>query len=324
MNQTMMDLFISFQGETPGLSALFNLLVWGGIFVSLVGAFLRSIRMVPTSKAFVVERLGLYSKTLGPGFHALIPVLDNVAFIRDLKEESITVPPQACFTSDNVQVEVDGVIYISVTDPVSASYGVTDYRYAATQLAQTTIRSVIGTLDLDKTFEERNLISAKIVEVVSEAGKSWGIRVHRYEVKNIQPPVTVKNAMEKQVSAERDRRAIIARSEGDRQSRINRSEGRKTELVNRSEGEMQRRINEAEGRAREVEAIAAATAESIDKLAAALSVPFGEHAVRLQLSQKYLGNLGTLGDRKAQVLLPADLSNLDGLLNSLGLSVPKD
>ena len=302
-----------------GLINFFIFAVWGICFAVLIFQFFRSIRIVPTTKAYIVERLGKYSRTLGPGFHALLPFLDRVAFIQDLKETSISVPPQVCFTADNVQVEVDGVIYISVSDPVAASYGIDDYLVGAIQLGQTTTRSVIGTLDLDRTFEERDIISAKIVEVLSEAGQVWGIRVHRYEIKNIVPPTTVKNAMEKQVTAERERRAIIATAEGEKESRISRSIGMKAELINLSEGEMTRRINEAEGKASEIQSIAEATAESIEKLADAITQQGGDDAVRLQLSQKFLTQLGHLANEDTSVLLPADLTRLDELLNSLHL-----
>ncbi|MXW79601.1 MAG: paraslipin [Gemmatimonadetes bacterium] len=301
---------------------IFNLVVWGLLFLVLIFKFFRSIRLVPTQSAYIVERLGKYSRTLNPGFHALVPFVDKVTYIRDLKEETVDVPPQECFTRDEVQVEVDGVIYISVIDPVKASYGVTDYSFAAMQLAQTTTRSVIGTLDLDRTFEERELISAKVVEVLEKAGQTWGIRVHRYEIKNLSPPPTVKEAMEKQVTAERNRRAIVAQSEGDKQSRINTSEGRSFELVNRSEGEMQRTINEAQGRAEEIRAIAQATAESIEKISASISLPGGESSVRLQLAEKYLKRLRALADSDTQIVLPADLTNFEGLLDSLKLSKP--
>lgn len=240
--------------------------IWGLIFAIFIIKLFQSIRLVPTKSAYIVERLGKYHTTLDAGFHALVPFIDKVAYVHDLKEETIDVPPQECFSSDEVNVEVDGVIYISVMDPVKASYGVTDYRYAAIQLAQTTTRSVIGTLDLDRTFEERDVISAKVVEVLDQAGATWGIRVHRYEIKNIAPPETVKNAMEMQVNAERERRALLAKSEGDKQSKINRSEGVKAEMINRSEGEMQKRINEAEGKAEEILTIAKATAESIERI----------------------------------------------------------
>jgi regulator of protease activity HflC (stomatin/prohibitin superfamily) len=213
-------------------------------------------------------------------------------------------------------------MYISVVDPVKASYGVTDYVFAAVQLAQTTTRSVIGTLDLDRTFEERDLISSKVVAEVSQAGEAWGITVHRYEIKGIATPATVRNAMEQQVTAERERRALVARSEGEKQSRINRSEGQKMELINKSEGEMQRRINEAEGRAAEVLAIAEATATSIEKIADAVSLPGGEKAVRLQLTERYLKGLATLGSSgTTQVVLPADLTRVDTLIDSMGLTM---
>ena len=305
------------------ISTYVNFAIWGLIFVIVMYKFARSIRLVPTQSAYLVERLGKYRATLGPGIHLLLPFFDQVTFVHDLKEESIGVDPQECFTSDNVKVEVDGVIYLSVTDPVNASYGIMDYRFAATQLAQTTTRSVIGMLDLDRTFEERELISAKVVEVLSEVGQGWGIRVHRYEIKNIVPPNSVREAMERQVTAERERRAIVAKSEGDKQSRINRSEGLKTELVNISEGEMQRRINEAEGKAREIEAISEATAESIELLAAAINAKGGKEAVRLQLTQKYLGQLSHLADQETTVLLPVDLTQLDDLLGAIGLQDDK-
>ena len=299
---------------------IFNLIIWGILFLVLIFKFLRSIRLVPTKFAYIVERLGRYHKTLGPGFHALIPFVDRVAFIQDLREETVDVPPQECFTRDEVKVEVDGVVYMSVTDPVKASYGITNYSFAAVQLAQTTTRSVIGTLELDRTFEERDLISAKVVEVLEKTGETWGIRVHRYEIKNLAPPPTVREAMEKQVTAERNRRAIVAQSEGDKQSRINTSEGRRLELINRSEGEMQRMINEAQGRAQEILSIAEATAQSIEKIAAAISMPGGESSVRLQLAEKYLKQLRTLARSDTQVLLPADLTDLEALLKSIELS----
>lgn len=298
---------------------VFNVLVWSILILVLIFKILRSIRIVPTQSAYIVERLGKYSKTLGPGFHVLVPFLDRVTYIQDLKEEAITVPPQTCFTKDNVQVEVDGVIYISVVDPVKASYGITDYRFGGIQLAQTTVRSVIGTLELDRTFEEREVINSKCVGVLNEIGPSWGINVHRYEVKNIVPPSSVKNAMEQQMTAERTRRALIAKSEADRQSRINTSEGFKMEVINKSEGEMQRRINEAEGKAQEITAIAEATAQAIETIAAAIVEEGGEEAVRVRLSQQYLSQLGYLAKSQTSVLLPADLTRLQNLLDSLNL-----
>ncbi|GAA0787240.1 MULTISPECIES: SPFH domain-containing protein [Pseudomonadati] len=297
--------------------------IWGIIFAIFVMKLFQSIRLVPTKSAYIVERLGKYHSTLDAGFHALVPFVDKVAYIHDLKEETIDVPPQECFSSDEVNVEVDGVIYISVTDPVKASYGITDYRYAAIQLAQTTTRSVIGTLDLDRTFEERDLISAKVVEVLDEAGAIWGIRVHRYEIKNITPPETVKNAMEMQVNAERERRALLAKSEGDKQSKINRSEGVMAETINRSEGEMQRRINEAEGKAQEILTLAKATSESIERLASVISSEGGQSALRMQLGEQYMKQLDGLSKPGSRIVLPGNLVNFEYWMDSIGLKDDK-
>lgn len=299
---------------------IFNVIVWGVFFIIVIVGFFRAIRLVPTKRAFIVERLGKYRITLRAGFHALVPFVDKVTFQLDLKEETVDVPPQDCFTKDEVKVEVDGVMYISVVDPVRAAYGITDYRTAAIQLAQTTIRSVIGTIELDRTFEERELISARVVQVLSEAGENWGVQLHRYEIKNISPPESVRVAMERQVTAERDRRALVAKAEGDRQARINRSEGDKMELVNLSQGDMQSRINEAEGQAGAILALAEATAESIKVVARAVSQPAGEQAMRLQLVERYLSSLSQLARSDVNVLLPADLSQLDGLLAGAGLN----
>ena len=291
--------------------------IWGIFFLLLIFKFFQSIRLVSTQTSHIVERLGRYNKTLDAGFHALIPFLDKVTFVQDLREEAIDVPPQECFTRDEVQVSVDGVIYMSVIDPVKASYGITDYRFAAVQLAKTTTRSVIGTLDLDRTFEERDVISAKVVEVLDEAGAIWGIRVHRYEIKNLTPPETVRNAMEKQVRAERERRAIMATSEGDKQSRINRSEGLKTEMVNISEGEKQRRINEAEGRSEEILSIAEATAESIEKIAAVVSRNMGSEALKMQISERYIDTLNSL--ENSRIILPSNIAQYTGWVDNLGM-----
>jgi len=281
--------------------------------------FVRAIRLVPNQFNFIVERLGNYHKTLGAGFHALVPFIDKVVYKKDLREETIEVEPQECFTKDNVKVEVDGVIYISVMDPVNASYGVTDYRYAAVQLAQTTTRSVIGIMDLDQTFEERAKMSKEVVEVLSEMERPWGIKVHRYEIKNIMTPRTVQNAMERQMTAERDRRAVIAKSEGVKGSKINDAEGMRTEIINISEASMQRRINEAEGTAQEIEAIAEATATSIEQIADALSQPSGKEAMQLQLAEKYLDVLEGLGRDENDIILPKDITNYDALMEGLSL-----
>jgi regulator of protease activity HflC (stomatin/prohibitin superfamily) len=281
--------------------------------------FVRSLRLVPNQYAYIVERLGNYHKTLGPGFHALIPFVDKVVYKQDLREETIEVEPQECFTKDNVKVEVDGVIYLSVMDPVNASYGITNYRYAAVQLAQTTTRSVLGNMELDQTFKERAAMSKEVVKVLSDVENVWGIKVHRYEIKNILTPRTVQKAMERQMTAERDRRAIIAKSEGVKGSRINDAEGVRAEIINISEAEMQRRINEAEGYAQEILSIAEATAMSIEEVAEALSRPNGTEAMKLKLSEKYLDVLSGLGRGENSVILPKDISNYDALMEGLSL-----
>ena len=299
---------------------IFILVIWASIFSFLAYKFIQAICLVPTQSAYVVERLGKYKCTLEAGFHVLLPFVDRVAFIQDLKEETIDVPPQECFSKDEVNVEVDGVIYLQITDPLKASYGITDYRFAAMQLAQTTTRSVIGTLELDRTFEERDIISAKVVEVLDKAGETWGVRVHRYEIKNITPPLTVKNAMELQVNAERERRAILARSLGDKASKINRSEGQMKEMINISEGEKQRQINSAEGKAEEIIAIARATGESIRVIAQSIEQTGGEQALNMQLSEQYLDKLKGLSQKDRKVILPVNLLDFNQWINTLGLN----
>jgi len=298
---------------------IFSQFVLAIFAIYLTFKFLQALRLVPNQYAHIVERLGNYHKTLGPGFHALIPFVDKVVYKQDLREETIEVEPQECFTKDNVKVEVDGVLYLSVVDPVNASYGITNYRYAAVQLAQTTTRSVIGLLDLDETFEERAKMSKKVVEVLGDVERLWGIRVHRYEIKNINTPRTVQKAMERQMTAERERRAVIAKSEGVRDSNVNDAQGRRAEMVNISEAEMQRRINEAEGWANEIEAIAEATAVSIEQIAEAISQPKGKEAMKLQLKQKYLKVLDGLGKDENQIILPKDITNYDALIEGLSL-----
>lgn len=293
--------------------------VLGILAIYVLYKFIQSIQLVPTQKAYIVERLGRYQKTLGPGFHALIPFLDQVKYRQDLREETIEVEPQECFTKDNVKVEVDGVIYLSVIDPVNASYGVTDYRFASVQLAQTTTRSVIGTMDLDDTFEERALINKEVVDVLSEMEKAWGIRVHRYEIKNIVTPRTIQRAMERQMTAERERRATIAHSEGVMESSINDAEGVKREVINVSEGEMQRRINEAEGVAKEIEELAEATATSIEAIATALNTQKGKEAMQMRLAEKYINQLAKLSNEENDIIIPTDITNYDAVMQGLSL-----
>ncbi len=304
-----------------GIIGVASIVVLAGAAFYVLAKLVRSVRFVPNKTELIVERLGKYSETLGPGPHVLIPFFDRVAFTVDRKERAIEVPPQDCFTRDNVKVEVDGILYMSVMNAKQASYGITNYSFAAIQLAQTTTRSVIGTLDLDRTFEERDVINGRVIATLNEVSAAWGIKVHRYEVKNIVPPLSVKDAMERQMGAERDRRAMLARSEGEKQARINSSEGQKMELINLSEGERQRRVNEAEGKASEILAIARATAESIEKVGSAMSTEGGADAVRLRLAQQYLGKLSALGDARTNVVLPVDLTRMGDLLDGLGLHV---
>ncbi|MEN6428322.1 MAG: stomatin-like protein [Phycisphaerales bacterium] len=276
--------------------------------------FVRMIRIVPQKQAFIIERLGKYATTLDAGFHVLVPFVDRVAYRHTLKEQAIDVPPQQCITKDNIAVEVDGILYMQVVDAKLASYGIDNYRFASIQLAQTTMRSVMGKLDLDKTFEERENINSVIIAAVDKASEPWGIKVTRYEVKNIMPPQSIKDAMEKQMRAEREKRALIAESEGDRQAKINRAEGEKREMIARSEGDKQRRINEAEGRAVEILQVAEATAEGIRKIAAAISDKGGAEAVNLRIAEQYLGEFGKLAKTNNSMIIPSDLADIAGVI----------
>jgi regulator of protease activity HflC (stomatin/prohibitin superfamily) len=236
-----------------------------GIAIVIALIIINSIKIVPQKSAFLVERLGKYNGTLKAGFHFIIPFVDKVAYRHTLKEQAIDVDSQSCITRDNISVEVDGILYLQVIDPQKASYGIDHYRFASTQIAQTTMRSIIGKLELDKTFEERDTINTRIVEAVDVASDPWGVKVTRYEVKNITPPQSINDAMEKQMRAEREKRAVIAESEGQKQAIINRAEGDRQEMIARSEGEKQKRINEAEGKAKEIEFVASATANGFVK-----------------------------------------------------------
>jgi len=288
-----------------------------GILLLAIIVFFKTIQIVPQKSAIIIERLGKYSKTLEAGFHILVPFLDKIAYKHTLKEQAIDVPSQTCITKDNIAVEVDGILYMQVFDAKKASYGIDDYRFASTQLAQTTMRSVIGKMDLDKTFEERDVINGAIVNAVDDASDPWGVKVARYEVKNITPPQSIKDAMEKQMRAEREKRAEIAKSEGDRQAKINRAEGEKQESIRESEGERQRRINEAEGKAREIELVAEATAESLRKIAAAISEPGGKNAVNLRVAEQYVEEFGKLAQETNTTIIPSDLSDIGGMVKSI-------
>lgn len=244
--------------------------------------------VIPEQESFIVERLGKYTKTLGSGFHLLVPFIDRIAYKQNLKEETIDVEPQICITSDNVQVEVDGILYLRVIDPVKASYGIDSFRFAVCQLAKTTMRSEVGKLELDKTFCGREGINDNIVRALDEASDNWGIKVTRYEIRDITPTSTILEAMESQMRAERIKRASILESEGKRQARINVSLGDKQDAINRSMGERQRRINIAEGRAKAIEITSTATAEGLNLVAEALMVPGGKTAMGIRLAESYI------------------------------------
>jgi len=271
---------------------------------------LKTAYVVPQRTVYIVERLGKYHATLEAGFHILVPFIDRIAYKHSLKEMVIDVPPQICITKDNIQVEVDGILYLQVVDPVKASYGISNYIIATTQLAQTTMRSEIGKIDLDKTFEEREKINSEIVTAVDKASDPWGIKITRHEIKNITPPTSIKDAMEKQMRAEREKRALIAESEGDKQAKINRAEGDKQEAIARSEGEKMKRINEAEGRAAEIERVAKATAWGIREIASAINEKGGINAVNLRIAEQYLNEFGKLAMKNNTMIIPADLSNI--------------
>ncbi len=289
----------------------------GGIALAVIIVIFKTARVVPQKSNFVVERLGKYSRTLDSGFHLLIPFIDKVAYTHTLKEEVIDVAQQACITRDNIQVGIDGVMYIQVIDAHKASYGVDNYRNAASQLAQTTMRSVIGQTDLDKTFEERAKINEEVVRALDEAATPWGIKVLRYEVSDIELPNSIKDALEQQMRAERERRAAIAKSEGERQAMINVSEGQKQEVINLSEGEKLKQINEAEGRAEEIQLIATATAEGLRKIAEAIQTPGGKDAVSLRIAEQYVKEFGNLAKTNNTLILPAELSNVGGAVAGL-------
>ena len=276
--------------------------------------FAKTIKIVPQKTAFIVERLGKYRGTLLAGLHILLPFIDKIAYKHTLKEQALDVASQTCITQDNIAVEVDGILYLQVIDPQRASYGINNYQFAATQLAQTTMRSVIGKLELDKTFEERDMINTQIVDAVDKASDPWGVKVTRYEVKNIVPPQSIKDAMEKQMRAEREKRAIIAESEGTKQAKINVAEGDKQELIKRSEGEMQRRINEATGRASEIEQIATATSNGLRAIATAISEENGLNAVNLRIAEQYLTEFGKLAKLNNTMILPSNLSDIAGVV----------
>ncbi len=287
------------------------------VAILVVVALIKTARVVPQREQFVIERLGKYSRTLDAGFHILIPFIDVVAYKHTLKEQTFDVASQSCITKDNIAVEIDGVIYLQVVDAHSASYGITNYMFATSQLAQTTLRSEIGKIDLDRTFEERETINAQVVDAVDRAAEPWGVKILRYEIKDIVPPVSVKDALEKQMRAERERRAVVAESEGERQARINVSEGDKQETINLSEAEKQKQINEAQGRAEEIRLIAEATAQGIREVANAINEPSGRDAVNLRVAEQWVGEFGKLAQTSNTMIIPAQLGDVASLVTTV-------
>ena len=293
-----------------------GLIFFGVVAFIVIVAIIKTAVIVPQKTAYIVERLGKYRCTLEAGFHILVPFLDRIAYRHSLKEQAIDVPPQECITKDNIAVSVDGILYMQVMDPAKASYGIGNYLFATTQLAQTTMRSEMGKLDLDRSFEERTSINAAIVAAVDKASDPWGIKVTRYEIKNITPPRTIRDAMEKQMRAEREKRAMIAESEGERQAKINRAEGERQQAIALSEGERMRKINEAEGRAREILLVAEAQSEGIRKVAEAIEAKGGLESVNMQLAQQYLTQFGNLAKTNNTMIIPSDLANVAGVIKA--------
>lgn len=290
---------------------------WAIVALYFIYKIFRCIRIIPATDVLIVERLGKYSRSLKAGFHILIPFIDRDAYYHTFKEQAIDVQPQICITNDNVQVKVDGVIYVRLIDPVRASYGIEDYKFASIQLAQTTMRSVIGTMELDKTIGEKDLINSTIVAAIDQASEPWGIKVNRYEILNIVPPKSVLDAMEKEKKAQIQKRSQILLSEGERDSRINRSLGFKEEAINKSEGEKQRRINSSEGKAQEIESLAAATAKGIESIAGSISEQGGASAIKLQITKSFIQNFLNLAKTNTEILIPADVMNLPTLISNL-------
>lgn len=294
-----------------------------GVVLLIIILLIRTAQVVPQRKAYVVERLGKYSRTLEAGFHILLPFLDKIAYKHSLKEVAVDVPSQMCITQDNIAIEIDGVLYLQVLDAKKASYGIEDYMYASTQLAQTTLRSEIGKLELDRTFEERDAINANIIQALDKASEPWGLKITRYEIANIAPPQSVRDALEKQMRAERERRAVIAESEGEREAKINVAEGEKQEVIKQSEAIRDKQVNEAEGKAKEIEMLATATAEGIRRIAEAIESPGGSQAVNLRIAEQYVGEFGKLAKTNNTLIIPNNLSDVGGMVAGLAKVLDK-
>jgi len=304
--------------------------VTGGLIVFFVLAILvliviaRTAIVVPQQSAYVVERLGKYHATLQAGFHILLPFVDTIRYKHSLKEIAIDIPAQVCITRDNVQVGVDGVLYLKVLNPERASYGIADYLFAISQLAQTTLRSEVGKIDLDKTFEERTNINVSVVSELDKASEPWGVKVLRYEIKNITPPQDVLAAMEKQMRAEREKRAVVLTSEGQRDAAINTAEGQKQQVIKASEANRQQQINEAEGQASAILAVARATAEGLNLVAAALRADGGDKAMQLRVAEQYLDQFGGIARTANTVVLPANVADVGAMIAlATNLAKPK-
>ena len=289
---------------------LITLSVVIAVAILVIVVIAKTAIVVPQQSAYVVETLGRYNKTMRAGFHILVPFIQRVAYRHTLKEQAVDIPEQICITRDNVQVGVDGVLYLQVLDARDASYGITDYLFAISQLAQTTLRSEVGKLDLDRTFEERGAINSSVVSELDKATSAWGIKVLRYEIKNINPPRDVLAAMEKQMRAEREKRAVVLTSEGERDAQINNAEGDKQRVIKESEAAKQQQINEAEGEAEAILAVATATAEGLRRVAEAANAEGGHSAMRLRIAEQYVEQFGRLGQAGNTFVVPADMGNM--------------
>src|SRR6187455_3741918 len=293
------------------------------IVVLVFIVLMKTAIVVPQQSAFVVEYLGRYNRTLQAGFHILFPFVERIAYKHNLKEEAMDIPEQVCITKDNVQVGVDGVLYLQVLDASKASYGITNYRFAIIQLAQTTLRSEIGKIELDRTFEERAAINANVVSELDHASAPWGVKVLRYEIKNINPPRDVLQAMEKQMRAEREKRAVVLTSEGDRDAKINQAEGEKQRVIKESEANKQLQINQAQGQAEAILAVATATAEGLRRVGESLAGTGGIEAMQLRVAEEYVKQFGKLADEASSTLIvPANLSDISSMI-SMATSVVK-
>jgi len=287
------------------------------ILVVAIIYIVRAIKVVPQQHAWVKERLGKYSATLAPGLNIIVPFIDRVAYKHSLKEIPLDVPSQVCITRDNTQLQVDGILYFQVTDPMRASYGSSNYIMAVTQLAQTSLRSVIGKLELDKTFEERDMINAQVVSAIDEAALNWGVKVLRYEIKDLTPPAEILRSMQAQITAEREKRALIAASEGRRQEQINIATGEREAFIARSEGEKQAVINKAQGEAESIKAVAEATAQAIERVAAAIRQPGGEQAVQLKVAETAVGAYSQVAaDATTTLIVPSNMTEVSALIAS--------